>query len=116
MPCYTLVSLKAWNALPPDLQQTVQKVALEIEKESIIGSQKLTDSVLEFSAKRGVEVILLNRTEFEKFRQSAMPLWERFAAKSPACAEMVKIIRADLEQWMVTRPEAKKWEERWLAK
>jgi TRAP-type C4-dicarboxylate transport system substrate-binding protein len=116
MPCYTLVSLKAWNALPPDLQQTVQKVALEIERESIIGSQKLTDSVLDFSAKRGVEVILLNRTEFEKFRQSAMPLWEKFAAKSPACAEMVKIIRADLEQWTATRPEAKKWEERWLAK
>jgi len=63
-----------------------------------------------------VEVIRLNRTEFEKFRQSAMPLWERFAAKSPACAEMVKIIRANLEQWAATRPEAKKWEERWLAK
>ncbi len=116
MPCYTLVSAKAWNALPPDLQQAVQKTALEIEKESLTGSMKLTDSVLEFCGKRGVEVIHLNRTEFEKFRQSAMPLWERFAAKSPAAAEMVKIIQADLEQWTATRPEARKWEERWLAK
>jgi hypothetical protein len=29
---------------------------------------------------------------------------------------MVKIIKADLEEWMATRPEAKQWEERWLAK
>jgi len=116
MPCYTLVSTKAWNALPPDLQQTVQKVAMEIEKESVIGSMKLTDSVLEFCGKRGVEIIHLNKAEFEKFRQSAMPLWEKFAAKSPACAELVRIIKADLEEWMATRPEAKKWEERWLAK
>jgi hypothetical protein len=29
---------------------------------------------------------------------------------------MVKIIRANLEEWTATRPEAKKWEERWLAK
>jgi TRAP-type C4-dicarboxylate transport system substrate-binding protein len=116
MPCYTLVSTKAWDSLTPDLRQTIEKVALEIEKESVVGSMKLTDSVLDFCAKRGVEVIRLNKTEFEKFRQSAMPLWDTFAAKSPQCAEMVKIIKADLEEWMKTRPEAKQWEERWLAK
>ncbi len=114
--CYTLISTKAWEALPPDLRQIVQKVAMEMEKESIAGSMKMTDSVMDFSAKRGVEVIHLNKTEFEKFRKSAMPLWDIFAAKSPQCAELVKIIKADLEDWMATRPEAKKWEERWLAK
>jgi len=116
MLCYTLISTRAWDALPADLQQIVEKVALEIEKESVIGSMKLTDSVLDFCAKRGVEIIHLNKSEFEKFRNSAMPLWDKFNAKSPQCAEMVKIIKADLEEWMASRPEAKKWEERWLAK
>jgi TRAP-type C4-dicarboxylate transport system substrate-binding protein len=116
MLCYTLISTKAWEALPQDLRPIVQKVALEIEKESMVGSMKSTDSVVDFCGKRGVEVIYLNKTEFEKFRQSAMPLWNLFAAKSPQCAELVKIIQADLEAWTATRPEAKKWEERWLAK
>jgi len=48
------VSLKA-GTRSPGPSGNRPEVALEIEKESIIGSQKLTDSVLEFSAKRGVK-------------------------------------------------------------
>jgi len=116
MLCYTLVNTKAWEALPADLRQIVGKVAMEIERESIAGSMKGTESVLEFCNKRGVEVIRLNKTEFEKFKKSAMPLWDKFAAKSALCGELVRIIKTDLDQWVATRPEAKQWEDRWLAK
>lgn len=116
MLCYSLVSLKTWDALPADLKQIIEKVALEIEKESIAGSQKLTNSVLDLCAQHKVAVHKLTKAEFEKFKESAMPLWEEFAAKNPQCAKMVQIIKEDLKKWEATNPESKEWEERWLAK
>ncbi|MCL6611916.1 MAG: TRAP transporter substrate-binding protein [Peptococcaceae bacterium] len=114
--CYVLVSTKTWDSLPDDLKKTIEQVALEIEKESVKGSERLTDSILELCNQHGVTVNKLTKQEFEKFRQSAMPLWDEFAAKSPDCAEMVRIIKEDLKKWEETNPDSKQWEERWLAK
>lgn len=113
--CFVLVNTKTWDSLPDDLKKTIENVALEIEKEAIKGSEKLTDSILEMCRQRGVQVNKLSKEEFEKFRQSAMPLWDEFAAKSPECAEMVRIIKEDLKKWEETNPDSKQWEERWLA-
>ncbi|MFZ5633269.1 MAG: TRAP transporter substrate-binding protein [Bacillota bacterium] len=114
--CYVLVNNQTWDALPADLKKTIEQVAQEIEKESVKGSEKLTDSILTLCKDRNVTVNKLSKAEFDKFRQSAMPLWDEFAAKSPECAEMVKIIKEDLKNWEATNPDSKQWEERWLAK
>ncbi|MEW6275453.1 MAG: TRAP transporter substrate-binding protein [Bacillota bacterium] len=114
--CYVLVSLNTWNSLPEDLRQTIEKVALEIEKETVPATQRLTEYALESATKKGVQIIKLNRTEFEKYKESAMPAWEEFAARSPQCAQMVKILKEDIKKWEETRPEAKQWYEKWLAK
>lgn len=114
--CYVLVNTKTWDSLPDDLKKTIEKVALEIEKEAVEGSERLTDSILDMCKQKGVQINKLNKTEFEKFRQAAMPLWDEFAAKSPECAEMVKILKEDLKKWEETNPDSKQWEERWLAK
>ncbi len=113
--CYVLVNQQSWDKLPADLQQAIEEVAAEIELESIAGSERLTDSILDICAEKGVEVTKLNKQEFEKFKESAMPLWDEFAAKSDNCAEMVEILKADLVEWEANNPEAKEWEERWLA-
>ncbi|KJS12835.1 MAG: hypothetical protein VR67_06450 [Peptococcaceae bacterium BRH_c8a] len=113
--CYVLVSEESWNELPEDLQQTIEGIAKEIEAEAVIGSQKLTDSILEISDENGVTVNKLNKEEFEKFRASAMPLWDEFAARNENTAEMVEILKEDLKQWEANNPESKEWEERWLA-
>lgn len=114
--CYVLVNNKTWDSLPDDLKKTIEKVSLEIEKEAVKGSERLTDSTLDLCKEHGVTVNKLTKAEFEKFRQSAMPIWEEFAAKSPESAEMVKIIKEDLKKWEDTNPDSKQWEERWLAK
>mgnify|MGYP002065930440 FL=1 len=114
--CYILVSLDKWNSIPADLQKTIEKVALEIEKETIPATERLSREALQKASEKGVQMIKLTRTEFEKFKDSAMPAWEEFAAKSPECAKMVKIIKEDIQQWEKTRPESKQWYEKWISK
>jgi TRAP-type C4-dicarboxylate transport system substrate-binding protein len=114
--CYILVGLDKWNSIPADLQKTIEKVALEIEKETIPATERLTQESFQKASKKGVQMIKLTRTEFEKFKDSAMPAWEEFAAKSPECAKMVKIIKEDTKHWEKTRPESKKWFEKWISK
>ena len=113
--CYVLVNQNKWNELPPDLQQTIEKVAADIEKEAVAGSEKLTDSILQLADEKGVAVHKLNKAEFDKFRESAMPLWDEFAARNANTAEMVKILKDDISQWEANNPDSKNWEERWLA-
>jgi len=114
--CYILVSLDKWNSIPADLQKTIEKVALEIEKETIPATERLSREALQKASEKDVQMIKLTRTEFEKFKDSAMPAWEEFAAKSPECANMAKIIREDIQQWEKTRPESKQWYEKWISK
>ena len=114
--CYILVSLDKWNSIPADLQKTIEKVAAEIEKESLLLSERMAEEVLRKASEKGVQMIKLTRTEFEKFKDSAMPAWEEFAAKSPECAKMVKIIKEDIQQWEKTRPESKQWYDKWISK
>ncbi|MBF7083641.1 TRAP transporter substrate-binding protein [Desulfallas sp. Bu1-1] len=113
--CYVLVNEKKWNELPPDLQKKIEEVAAQTEKEAIAGSEKLTNSILQICDEKGVTVTKLSKEEFEKFRASAMPLWDEFAARNDTTAEMVKILKEDLKQWEANNPESKAWEERWLA-
>lgn len=114
--CYMLVSTEKWNSIPEDLRKVVEKVALEVEKETIAATQRLTEFALDNATKKGVQIIKLNRAEFDKFKESAMPAWEEFAAKSPQCAEMVKILKEDIKKWEETRPESKEWYDKWIAK
>lgn len=114
--CYILVSLDKWNSIPADLQKTIEKVAIEIEKETIPATERLSKESLNKGYEKGVQMIKLSRTEFEKFQDSAMPAWEEFAAKSPECAKMVKLIKEDIQQWEKTRPESKQWYDKWISK
>ena len=71
---------------------------------------------LQKAYEKGVQMIKLSRTEFEKFKDSAMPAWEEFAAKSPECAKMVEVLKEDIQQWEKTRPESKQWYDKWISK
>ncbi|WP_347491219.1 TRAP transporter substrate-binding protein [Desulfoscipio sp. XC116] len=113
--CYVLVNEEAWNKLPEEYQKAIEEIAMEIEKEAIQGSERLTDSILDICNEKGVTVTKLKKEEFEKFRASATPLWNEYAARNATTAEMVKILKEDLEQWETENPESKAWEERWLA-
>ena len=114
--CYILVSLDKWNSIPADLQKVIEEVALEIEKKTIAATERLSKEALQKSSEKGVQMIKLSRKEFDKFKDSAMPAWEEFAARSPECAKMVNIIKEDIEQWEKSRPESKQWYEKWISK
>jgi TRAP-type C4-dicarboxylate transport system substrate-binding protein len=114
--CYVLVSVEKWNSLPPELQQAIEKVALEVEKETLPATARLSGEALQNASAKGVEMIRLSRTEFEKFKESAMPAWDEFTAKSPESAKMVKLIKEDIEQWDKMRPESKQWYDKWISK
>ncbi|SFH15739.1 TRAP-type C4-dicarboxylate transport system, substrate-binding protein [Desulfotomaculum arcticum] len=113
--CYVLVNEDKWNALPEDLQKTIEQVAADIEKEAIQGSEKLTDSILQMCDEKGVTVSKLSKEDFNKFKESAMPLWDEFAARNANTAEMVNLLKDDIQQWEAQNPDSKNWEERWLS-
>ncbi|RPJ41099.1 MAG: hypothetical protein EHM27_06785 [Deltaproteobacteria bacterium] len=113
--CYILVSLDKWNSLPADLQTAIEKVVAGIEKETLPATERLSEESFQKAYKKGVQMIKLTRKEFVKFQGSAMPAWEEFAAKSPACARMVEILKEDLKSWEKDRPESKKWYEKWIS-
>ena len=113
---FVLVSVDKWNSIPADLQKAIEKVALEIEKEMIPWPERADKENLPKAYAKGVQMIKLSQTEFEKFKDSAMPAWDEFAAKSPECAKMVKIIKEDAQQWEKTHPESKQWYDKWISK
>ncbi len=114
--CYVLINNEKWNSLPADVRKAIEKVVAETEKETIAATKKLTEYALDNAVKKGVQIIKLNRKEFDRFKESAMPAWEEFAAKSPECAQMVKVLKEDIKKWEETRPEAKEWYDKWLSK
>jgi len=113
---HTLVSKKMWDSLPDDLKKTIEKIALEMEKDAVKGSQRLTALAEDACKKHNVEVVKLNKVEFEKFRGSALALWDEFAARSPECAKMIEIMKQDRTEWTNKHAEdVKKWEEKFIS-
>lgn len=111
---YVMINAKLWDSMPADLRNTMEKVSLELEKEMIAASQKMNDMALESCPKLGVKIIKLNKTEYEKFKQSAQLTWDNFATRNSNCAKIIDILKEEIQKWE-TRPEIKRWNEKYLS-
>lgn len=112
--CYHLVNIEKWNSLPDDLKQIIEKVSRDIEKEHISYDEKMVGQTIKIMNEKNVELVKFDKNEYEKYKQSAMIVWDKFAARSPECAEMVKILKDNQEQWFGKHPESKEWAKKWL--
>lgn len=75
--------MDAWEALPPDLQAILVVAVREFSEEKFARNLVAQGEALEKMLAVGNEVIVLPEAEVEKFREVAMPIWEKWADKSP---------------------------------
>ena len=87
------ISLKSWNALPPDVQKTIEDTLVEIgppmAKEYIAEDHK----GVEAAVKVGVQEIHMDPSEVPKARAAAVKVWADFAARSPRTAQCVQMLK-----------------------
>jgi TRAP-type C4-dicarboxylate transport system substrate-binding protein len=97
------ISLKSWNQLPEDIQQTITDVAKELEVEAVAATKKMTENALQNARENGMTVHELSDEEYEKFQESAQVVWEEFASRNEDTKRMVEILRQDLEEYKEKR-------------
>ena len=76
-------NMDAWEALPPDLQAILEVAVRELSEEKFARNFIAEREALEKMLAAGNEVIVLPEAEVEKFREVAVPIWEKWADKSP---------------------------------
>ncbi len=89
------IGQKAWNSLTPDLQKIVQESIDEILDEINEGHKTadafaLLNCLIDRSLKGAIN---FSDADVAKLRTIALQEWEKIAAKSPRCAEMIDIIK-----------------------
>lgn len=89
---------KAWEDLPDDLKEIVEKTLIEnfmsYSKEAV----KLDKKYVDESKKVGVKLITLPDEEMEKLRTMAVPIWDIAAGKSEDSAKLVTLLKAYLKE------------------
>lgn len=84
MPWVHLAVNKAkWDALPAELQKVVEVALKKAAHERSVEDRILNKQVADELAAKGVTVHAWPEAEMEKFRQTARPIWESYAEKSP---------------------------------
>jgi len=77
---FTVMNLKAWNKLPPDIQKAIDSVT-GVESAVMIGKQMDYDTgpALKKCSERGIKVNKLSLAEQKKWKQAAKPIWDMWA-------------------------------------
>jgi TRAP-type mannitol/chloroaromatic compound transport system substrate-binding protein len=89
---YYMVNMKAWNALPADLQQALQ-IAV---KDGFMPVYEKLDELDQAALKTasGVEIITISDAELARFREVALGSWETLGAKSAEAKAVLDIYKA----------------------
>ncbi|MEH7275765.1 TRAP transporter substrate-binding protein [Neobacillus vireti] len=100
----TVISQKAMEKLPKDLQDLIIEVSKEAELNALEAGKEHTamvKQILEENEKSGAfEVIHLSKKEEQKFYESVQPMWDKFASLSEGNKRMIEIIRKHREKEM----------------
>jgi TRAP-type C4-dicarboxylate transport system substrate-binding protein len=89
-----LVSQKAWDALPDDLKDIVNRAAVTAADSYMGAVAGQTKLLIDQATKQfNVEVVTLPPAEFDKLRAAAKPIVDKAAAATPRSAQLVSIIR-----------------------
>jgi TRAP-type C4-dicarboxylate transport system substrate-binding protein len=89
-----LVSQKAWDALPADLKDIVDRAAITAA-DSYMGAVKAQTKIMldQATSQYKVEIVNLTGAEFDKLRAAAKPIIDKAATATPRSAQLVNIIR-----------------------
>ena len=88
-----IINLDSWNALPDDVQKTIEDVLREV---CPMTSQKCEEhdlACVSAAEEHGVEFITLSDSEVAKFAAASMEAWDVLAQKDPKAAETVEMLR-----------------------
>jgi len=94
----TVMNLKTWNRLPPDIQKIIEKVnadAVDWVINSYNGEQETTAALLK---KAGIQVHTLPPAELARWKQRARPLWDEWLADMKAKGLPGQKVRDDFVQ------------------
>jgi len=92
-PTVLLMSTKAMEKLPKDLQDIILEVSKEAESLAMERGEELSGKLPEIYEKYDIEVINLPEEESQKFFESAQSVWDDFAAMSETNAEIIELLR-----------------------
>ncbi len=90
------VNKKAFDNLPADLQHILVTAASKhgLDRSSYGMYQEMID--LEFLKEKGIKVQPLPMSDYKKMAENAMQIYEKWAAKDPAFAEALALIKAHM--------------------
>jgi TRAP-type mannitol/chloroaromatic compound transport system substrate-binding protein len=83
------VGMKAWNALPKDIQQIVESACREWNTYAVTRIMKEDAEAGEKLKSLGVEIISFPEEDYRKIRQIARSLWDEWSKKSPISKAVV---------------------------
>lgn len=82
------VNKQKWDALPAELRRIVEMALKKAAFERCTEDRVLNDLVARELEAKGVKIHVWPKSEMEKFRQTARPVWEAYAKKSPAAKKI----------------------------
>jgi TRAP-type mannitol/chloroaromatic compound transport system substrate-binding protein len=88
-----IINLKSWNALPPDIQKTIEDTLVEIGQPMFEKYMADNRKGLEAAERAGVKTIHMEPGEVEKLRGIAAEVWEETAAKSESSRQTVQMLK-----------------------
>jgi TRAP-type C4-dicarboxylate transport system substrate-binding protein len=91
------INVKAWNALPADLQELLDRTAPQASLYfSTIYSGIVENSHAESIQKYKVQFHTLSQADQNKAIALSMPIWDNVATKSPGCKQAVDSVKETL--------------------
>lgn len=90
-PAYVLVGKNAWNQLPQDVQDDLQRIAQDMQDWVYETGQRLDAELVGKLQSAGMQVNEINRAAFV---EASQPIYEAFAAEVDGGDELIEIIRS----------------------
>jgi len=80
-PAGGIITVKTWNLMPKDLQDTIDKYVMSIEKDFRQKVRVSNDKSLKAMYKYGMKEVKMTPAELDVLKKRLTPVWDEFAAK-----------------------------------
>lgn len=87
------INLKLWNKLPDDLKAALHKAAEDFFHHNVEGYSKEIEIINALAEKGEVKVVQMDPELVNAHRDAAEKVWDEFAAKDPATAKAIALIK-----------------------
>ncbi len=87
------INLRLWNKLPDDLKAALHKAAEDFFHHNVEGYSKELEIINALAEKGEVKVVQMDPELVSGHREAAKKAWDEFAAKDPATAKAIALIK-----------------------